>query len=295
VLARQLKYARPQSVAEAVEMLAANAGSRPLAGGQSIVNVLKLRVAEVEALIDVSRLEELRTVTVAPQGGLELGAGMRYAELARDPLVGERMPIVAEVADALVDVQVRNRGTLGGNLCFNDPTSNFPPLLVALDATIRIARPGGLPDRTVAAADFFLGPYRCDLAQGELVRSVVLPPLGDREGVGYATLQLARDSWALARSAAWIARDASGTIEQARVVLACIAPSPARQTAAEAKLVGTRGEAQAVEHALAGELEGVVPVGDSHASAEYRVEMAREYAKRAIRQALDGTDAGVAG
>jgi carbon-monoxide dehydrogenase medium subunit len=293
VLARQLKYARPASVAEAVELLAANAGSRPLAGGQSIVNVLKLRVAEVDALIDVSRLEELRRVTPTADGGLELGAGMRYVELAADPLVNERLPIVAEVADGLVDVQVRNRGTLGGNLCFNDPTSNFPPLLVALGATIKVAR-AGQPDREVAAADFFKGPYRCDLAQGELVRSVVLSPLGAHEGVGYATLQLARDSWALARSCAWIRRDAGGTIEQARVVLACIAPRPARQRAVEAALVGTRGEPEAVAGALAGELEDVVAVGDSHASAEYRVEMAREYAKRAIAQALAGTETEVA-
>jgi carbon-monoxide dehydrogenase medium subunit len=146
----------------------------------------------------------------------------------------------------------------------------------------------------VAAADFFKGPYRCDLAQGELVRSVVLAPLGAHEGVGYATLQLARDSWALARSCAWVERDGDGVIENARVVRACIAPRPARQPAVEAALIGTRGEPDAVARALAGELENVVAVGDSHASAEYRVEMAREYAKRAIAQALAGTETEVA-
>ncbi|HEY4278955.1 MAG TPA: xanthine dehydrogenase family protein subunit M [Conexibacter sp.] len=290
MLARSLRYARPTSVAEAVGLLAEHPGARPLAGGQSIVNVLKLRAAEVDALIDISRLQELRGVRATPDGGVEIGAGTRYVDLARDPLLLERNPLAAEVAGGLVDVQVRNRGTIGGNVCLNDPTSNFPPLLVALGGRIRVASAGG-GDREVPAEQFFVGPYRCALAQGELVRAIVLPPLHDGEGAGYATLQLARDSWALARGAAWVRRGADGTVEAARVVVACIAPRPARQHAIEAALIGTRGEEPGLLAATAGALEGVDAIADSHASAEYRMEMAREYARRAIRQALGQTEA----
>ncbi|MCW2953926.1 MAG: molybdopterin dehydrogenase FAD-binding protein [Conexibacter sp.] len=289
MLARPLKYARPASVAEATALLRSHPGARPLAGGQSIVNVLKLRAAEVDALIDISRLEELRTIAATPDGGLELGAGVRYVELASAPLVRERLPIVADVADGLVDVQVRNRGTLGGNICLNDPTSNFPPLLVALGATIRIAG-AGAERRSVPAGDFFVGPYRCALEPGELVHSVVLAPLGGDEGVGYQTLQLARDSWALARAAVWLRRDGDA-IADARVVLGCLGPRPARQGAIEAALLGGGGGEASVSAAVAAPLEGIDAVGDSHASPEYRVEMARVYAKRAIHQALAQTEA----
>jgi carbon-monoxide dehydrogenase medium subunit len=286
VLPRPLKYARPDSVADAVELLAANPAARPLAGGQSILNVLKLRAAEVDALVDISQLPELRAVAATADGGLEIGAGMRYAELAAHPLVRERQRVVAEVADGLVDVQVRNRGTLGGNICFHDPTSNFPPLLVALGATIAIA---GAGERAVPAEAFFVGPFRCALLPGEIVRAVVLPPVARDTGVGYETLQLARDSWALARAAVRIRRN--GTVRDARVVLGCLGPRPARQPAMEAALAGSLGDDASVEAAVAAAIENVDAVSDSHASAEYRLEMARVYAGRAIREALAQTEA----
>jgi len=282
VLVKQLTYARPESLAEAIDLLAAHTGTRPLAGGQSIVNVLKLRAAEVDGLVDISRLAELRTIALEGDA-LAIGAGVRYAELAADALIGDRHRKVAEVADGTVDVQVRNRGTLGGNVCFNDPTSNFPPLLVALGATIRIVGPAG--SREVAAEDFFLGPFRCDLGVGELVHSVLLAPLAAGAGVGYQTLQIARDSWALARAAAWVRYD--GTIRDARVVVACLGPKPARQPRIEAALVGTDGSEDAVAAAVAEPVEDVDAVGDSHASAEYRLQMARAQAALAVREALE--------
>ncbi len=282
MLPRSFKYARPVSLAEASQLLAAHPGARPLAGGQSLLNVMKLRAAEVEALIDISRLEELRFVEITGNGDLEVGAGMRYRELAEHAVVVEHQPLVAEVAGGLVDVQVRTRGTLGGNLCYADPTSNFPPLLVALDATVRVSGIDG--PREVPAEDFFVGPFRCDLASGDVVRSVVFPRQAADAGVGYQSLQLARDSWALARASAWV--QGNTTIKTARVVLACIGPRPARQRAMEAALVGTAGGEADIAAAVACELQDVDAVGDSHASAEYRTEMARVYAARALRQAL---------
>jgi carbon-monoxide dehydrogenase medium subunit len=281
LLPRSLKYARPDSIEEAVALLQEHPNARLLAGGQSIVNVLKLRAAEVDALVDISELEAIRFVELLPDGSLEIGAGVRYAELAADPLVREHQPKVASVADGTVDVQVRNRGTLGGNLGFNDPTSNFPPLVVALNATVRIAGP---TPREVPAEELFVGPFRLALGPGEFIRSVVLPPLGAEVGVGYQTLQLARDSWALARGVARV--EANGTVRDARVVVACIAGRPARQPRLEAALVGSAGDSAALDAAFAQPLENVEAVGDSHASAEYRLEMARVYTRRAVEEAL---------
>jgi aerobic carbon-monoxide dehydrogenase medium subunit len=282
MLPSSFAYCRPDSLEEATEVLGRHPGARPLAGGQSIVNVLKLRAAEVEALVDISRLEELRFVSAEP-GRLEIGAGMRYRELAESDDVRGALPVVAAIASRLVDVQVRNRGTIGGNVCYHDPGSNFPPLLVALGATLRLAGPGGR-QREVAAEDFFIGPFQTALATGELLRSVVLPVPGDGAGIGYQSLQIGVDSWALARAAAVVR--GNGTIEEARVVLSAVGPRPARQRAIEERLRGQAADGDAIERATAGELEDVDPPSDTHASAEYRLEMARVMARRAVEQAL---------
>jgi carbon-monoxide dehydrogenase medium subunit len=282
MLPRSFAYCRPDSLEEATEVLGRHPGARPLAGGQSIVNVLKLRAAEVEALVDISRLEELRFVSVEP-GRLEIGAGMRYRELAESADVRSALPVVAAIASRLVDVQVRNRGTIGGNVCYHDPGSNFPPLLVALGATLRLAGPGGR-EREVAAEEFFVGPFQTALGNGELLRSVVLPVPGDGAGIGYQSLQLGVDSWALARAAAVVR--GNGTIEEARVVVSAVGPRPARQRAIEERLRGQAADSDAIERATAGDLEDVDPPSDSHASAEYRIEMARVMARRAVAQAL---------
>lgn len=282
MLPRPFAYCRPDSLEEATDVLERHPGARALAGGQSLVNVLKLRAAEVDALVDISRLEELRFVSVE-SGRLEIGAGMRYRELAESDDVGGALPIVAAIASRLVDVQVRNRGTIGGNVCYHDPGSNFPPLLVALGATLRVAGPGG-SQRDVAAEDFFTGPFQTALGRGELLRSVVLPVPGGDAGIGYQSLQLGVDSWALARAAAVVR--GNGSIEEARVVLSAVGPRPARQRALEERLRGQAADGDAIERALAGELEDVDPPSDSHASAEYRLEMGRVMARRAVEEAL---------
>src|SRR5436190_9051089 len=157
-------YVRPDSLQEAVELLASSANARPLAGGQSLLNVLKHRAASVDLLVDISRLEELRSVEGGGDGSATIGAGVTYAELEGSDALKASHPVVSEVASVTVDRQVRNRGTIGGNICFADPASNFPPLMVALGATLNVIGPDG--DRAVAAEEFFTGAYRTALAQG---------------------------------------------------------------------------------------------------------------------------------
>jgi carbon-monoxide dehydrogenase medium subunit len=276
-------YVRPDSLQEACELLASTANSRPLAGGQSLLNVLKHRAASVDLLVDISRLEELRSID-AGGDAVTVGAGVTYAELEHSDALRASHPVVSEVASVTVDRQVRNRGTFGGNICFADPASNFPPLVVALGATMNITGPGG--ERTLPAEEFFSGAHRTALEPGELLRSVTLPALGGA-GTGYRSLPIARESWALARAAAVVR--SNGTIEDIRVVLGCVAGTPVRATAMEDKLRGEKPSPDAIKSAAAAAGEGLQPPSDSHASGGYRRDMACVMAGRAVLSATGGS------
>jgi carbon-monoxide dehydrogenase medium subunit len=278
---------RPASLEEALTALRANTGARVLAGGQTLINVLKHRAACVDLLVDVSRLQELRFIDVAADGSAVIGAATTYAELERSAELRGAQPLIGQVAAGTVDRQVRVRGTIGGNACFADPASNYPPLLVALEASMEIAGESGT--RSVPASEFFLGLYRTAVGPGELLRAITLPPL-DGAGVGYRSLQIAADSWALARAVAWV-RTAAGsppTISAVRVVLGCVAGAPVRAGATEERLAGGPASEEAVSAAAALVGERLRPPADVHASSSYRREMAAVMAKRALLDAIGG-------
>src|SRR5919109_3050701 len=157
MLLREVDYARPATVDEAIALLAGNDGARALAGGQTLLNVMKARAASPDVLVDLARLEELRSIGFSQDGMLEIGAMVTYAQLMSSSEVDVARPILTEVAATIADVQVRNRGTIGGNVCVSDPTNHLPPVLVALDARFTIRSPGG--ERSVDSADFFQGVY----------------------------------------------------------------------------------------------------------------------------------------
>ena len=149
MLLREVEYARPATVEEAVSLLGSYDGARALAGGQTLVNVMKARAAAPDVLVDLADLEELRSIGFSGDGLLEIGAMVTYAQLVGSSEVEVARPILAEVASTIGDVQVRNRGTVGGNVCVADPTNHLPPLLLALDATFTIR--GSESERTVSA------------------------------------------------------------------------------------------------------------------------------------------------
>src|SRR4051795_11554421 len=156
MLLREVEYVRPGSVEEAVGLLAGNHAARPLAGGQTLINVMKARIAAPDLLVDLNDLPELREIRET-DAGLELGAMVTYSQLVSASEVHRSRPILADVGAQIADVQVRNRGTVGGNVCSNDPTNHLPPLFVAMGATMTIAGPDG--ERDVTARDFFVGVY----------------------------------------------------------------------------------------------------------------------------------------
>ncbi len=276
MLLREVAYARPSTVDEAVALLAGNEGARALAGGQTLINVMKARVASPEVLVDLADLEELRAIGFSTDGLLELGAMVTYAELMSSSEVEVARPILAEVAATIGDVQVRNRGTVGGNVCVADPTNHLPPLLAALDATFTVRGEGG--ERTVSADDFFRGVYMTAVGEGELLTKVSVPP-SKGAGDGFAGVTIGKHGTYIVNAAATVSDDG------VRVVLGCVAAVPVRARAMEDRLAAGDLSEDAVRAAADGLGASLDPPGDVHGSADYRRRLAEVSAARAVLQA----------
>ena len=270
MLLRQVEYARPETVDEAVRLLSSREDARALAGGQSLVNVLKIRVAAPELVVDLNRIEELRAIETGSGGELVIGAMATYDGLIRSDAVHAARPILSEVALTIADVQVRNRGTVGGNLCVNDPTNHLPPLMATMGATMTIRALES--QRTVTADEFFQGVYLTAVTPGEMLTRVTVPALAAGEGDGWASVALGRDGTGIVNVAATV-RDG-----RARIAIGCVSAVPV--------VVEADADEVAVPKAVAE--AGLDPPDDVHASADYRRHLAQVLAWRAVQQALEG-------
>ena len=271
MLPREVGYARPSTLAEALEVLAATDGARALAGGQTLVNVMKARVASPDALVDLNGLEELKGIELGRDGGLEIGPMTTYTEIVESAEARAR-PVLGEVCAQIADVQVRNRGTVGGNICANDPTNHLPPLLVALGARMTITGSGG--ERTVDADEFFLGVYMTAVGPDELLTKIAVPP-GRRDG--FASVTIGRDGTCIVSAA--VSLDGGP-----RVAIGCVDAVPHRATGVEAKLNGNTS-IEAARAAAAGLGATLDPPDDIHATADYRRHVAEVVVARAVVQA----------
>jgi carbon-monoxide dehydrogenase medium subunit len=268
MLLREVEYARPTTVEEAVGLLAANDGARALAGGQTLVNVMKARAASPDVLVDLQDLDELRGVRDLGSGSVEIGAMTTYTQLMSDDAAGARS-ILGEVAAMIADVQVRNRGTIGGNVCSNDPTNHLPPLLVALDATFTIVGSGG--ERTVPADEFFLGVYMTAAGPGELLTKITIPQGGQD---GFAAVTIGRDGTGIVTAAASLNGGA-------RVAIGCVDAVPVRARQMEER-IGSDYSDENVRAAAEGLGATLDPPSDVHAPADYRRQLAEVLAVRAV-------------
>jgi carbon-monoxide dehydrogenase medium subunit len=275
MLLREVEYARPATVEEAISLLAAHEGARPLAGGQTLVNVMKARAAAPDVLVDLADLEELRTIGFS-DGLLEIGAMVTYAQLVASSEVEVARPILAEVAATIADVQVRNRGTVGGNVCVSDPTNHLPPLFAALGASFMIRGEGGA--RAVSAEEFFIGVYVTAVGEGELLTKISVPP-SSGAGDGFSGVTIGVHGTYIANAAATV----SG--ESVRVALGCVDAVPVRASAMEEKLAGSDFSQEAVRAAAEGLGATLDPPADAHGSSDYRRRLAEVSAVRAVLQA----------
>ena len=277
MLLREVDYARPSSVDEAVELLAAHDGARALAGGQTLISVMKQRAAAPDVLVDLALLDELRGIALSADGSsIEIGAMTTSTAIVDSPVIAKARPVLAEVTGTIADLQVRNRGTIGGNVCVNDPTNHLPPLLVALGASMTIRSRAG--ERVVPAEQFFLGVYLTAVDEGELLTRVSVPVAGPGTGDAMSGLTLGMHGTYIVSAAASVGEHG------ARIAIGCVDATPVRATAMESALGGDYSEAS-VRAAAAGLGASLDPPSDVHASADYRRHLAEVSAIRAVLEA----------
>jgi aerobic carbon-monoxide dehydrogenase medium subunit len=279
MLLREVEYARPGSIEEAVRLLGAHDGARALAGGQTLVNVMKARAASPEVLVDLADLAELRAIGRGADGSLELGAMVTYSELVRSPEVAAARPLLAEVAATIADRQVQNRGTVGGNVCVNDPTNHLPPLFSVMDATFTILGPDG--ERTVSADEFFIGVYLTAVGEGDLLTRVTVPALAAGCGDAMEGITLGVHGTYLVSAAATVS---PGGV---RVAIGCVSGVPERATVLEERLAGGELTPASVHAAVAGIGDALDPPSDVHAPADYRRRLAEVVCERAVLAAAE--------
>lgn len=281
--ASEFNYLRAGSLAEASALLQQHPGAKVLAGGHSLIPLLKLRLAAPPTVVDIGRVPELRGVSVSGSG-LRIGALTTHAELAASAVVREAAPALAEAAGHVGDPAVRNRGTIGGNVAHADPASDLPAVLTALGARFTITGPQGR--RTVAAADFFQGMMTTAVAEHDILTDVEVPVQAAGQGSAYVKFEHPASRYAVIGVAA-VVTVGGGRCTGVSVALCGLTPTPMRATRVEQALVGQAPTPEAIESAaglVGGDLGGDV-IGDIFASAAYRAAVAPVYVRRALAAA----------
>jgi aerobic carbon-monoxide dehydrogenase medium subunit len=275
-------YRRPDSLEEALGDLAEHADDATLlAGGQSLVPMMNLRLVQPPVLIDLNGLDELDALTVA-QDRLVLGAMTRHRTLEHSPEVARAAPMLRDAMAHVAYPSVRNRGTVGGSVAHADPAAELPCVLLAGDATFVLARASGR--REVAADDFFVGPYMTAREPDELLVEIHVPVAGASTASGFAEFARKSGDFALALAAASITMQ-DGRCTRTRIALGSVDAVPVRATEAERVLEGQPLETAAIEAAAQAASAGVQPRGDSHGSSEYRRRLADVVVRRALEAA----------
>jgi carbon-monoxide dehydrogenase medium subunit len=282
-------YRRPTSLDEAIGLLAGNGDARPLAGGHSLLPMMKLRLAAPATIVDIGRLPGLDGIESAGDA-VRIGALATHASVAASELVRSRCRVVATTAEGIGDRQVRNRGTIGGSLAHADPGADYPTVVKTLAATIVAVGPGG--QREIGADDFFTGVFTTALQQGELVTAVLVPSVGAGMGAAYVKHRHPASGYAVAGAAALVTLEA-GTCTAARLVVGGVTGTPEHATDAEAAMIGIAPVDEAAVAAAAEKVPDALSgaVGDTYASGEYRVHLAKVLARRAIEAAFAAAQA----
>jgi aerobic carbon-monoxide dehydrogenase medium subunit len=281
VIPATFDYVRAGSIDEAVDALREHGDeAKLLAGGHSLLPLMKLRLATPEVLVDLGRVEALRGVCETDDGRIAIGAMTTHDEVVHDPLIRDHCGVLAEVAALVGDAQVRHRGTIGGALAHGDAAGDLPAALLALDGSVTVQGPDGR--REVAAADLFVDYLTTAIGEDEVVVDVRVPKLGDGWGWRYEKFTRVAQAWAIVGSCALVKRS-NGSIEDVRVGLTNMATVPLRATATEQALAG--GSADAIADAAASAAEGTDPPSDLNADGAYRQHLARVLTRRALEAA----------
>ncbi|MBI4266333.1 MAG: xanthine dehydrogenase family protein subunit M [Acidobacteria bacterium] len=277
MFAAPFEYARPQTLEEALALLARHGDdAKLLAGGHSLIPAMKLRLAQPKILIDLARLDALRRVDER-DGRIAIGALVTHAEIASNRLLASRCPLLTETAAAIGDMQVRNKGTIGGSLAHADPAADWPAAVLALEAEIEIAGPAGR--RTVKAGEFFTGLFETAVGPNDILCEIRVAPTS--AAVAYVKTEQKASGFAVCGVAALV--DAAAA--RVRVGVTGVASVPYRAAAVERALDGQPLRAETIAAAARHAADGITPLGDMHASADYRAHLAAVNTARALRRA----------
>jgi len=277
-------YYRATSVADAAKMLKKNKGAKLLAGGHSLIPAMKLRVAQPTLLVDIGRIKRLSGIKVGKKN-VKIGALTTHATVAASDALKAACPILPEAAALIADQQVRNRGTIGGSLANADPASDYPTLMMALDATFTLTGPNG--DREIQANKFFKDLFTTALKRDEVLTSITVPAYGNLPGMGSAYLKHRHpaSSYAVVGVAAMLGLE-DGKVTRAVVVVGGATANPMHAKVVEKVLTGIEPTEANIAEAL-DEMDIEATMGDAYASAEYRTHLAKVMAKRALMLAAE--------
>ncbi len=275
------EYHRATSVKDALGLLQKfGDDAKLLSGGHSLIPMMKLRLAQPAHLIDIAGIRDLGQIR-EDGGKVVIGAGATHAQVETSDIVRKRIPLLAECAAEIGDVQVRNRGTIGGSLAHADPAADYPAAVLALEAEIRLE--GASEARTIKADDFFVDLLTTAAESGEILTQVSFAPLGARTGSAYLKHRQPASGFALVGVAAIVTLDVRGNCERVRVGVTGLGPKAFRAKGVEAALTG-RAPGSAAD-AASQAADGIDALADIHASADFRAELARVYTRRALELA----------
>jgi aerobic carbon-monoxide dehydrogenase medium subunit len=280
----EFEYLAPKSLDEAIRMLERHGDEvKILAGGHSLLPLMKLRLAQPRYVVDIGRLNDLRNIR-EENGRISIGALVTHAEVGASPLLRAECPLLPETAVEIGDMQVRNRGTIGGSLAHADPAADYPAAVLALNAEIVAVSSSG--QRSFAARDFFVDLMATQLRPGEVIVAIRVPVQSADTGAAYRKLRQPASGYAVVGVAAVVRLAGDGAIDNAKIGVTGLAVKAFRATAAEESLRGKKPTAENLTQAARLVAEGVDALADIHASAEYRREMAAVFARRALEAAI---------
>ena len=280
----QFEYHAPSTLDEALALLAEHgSAARVLAGGQSLIPLMKLRLASPGVLVDLNGVGELSGIEEA-DGQLRIGAMTRHSALERSELIASRYPLIADAAAVIADPLVRNRGTTGGSLAHADPAGDLGSVMTALGAEVGVAGPGGA--RSLSIDELLLGPFMTTLDEGEILTEVRVPQPTDGSGGAYEKLERKVGDFATAAVAVQITRD-NGSCSSAGIGLTAVGPTTIRASEAEDALLGSNLDEDALRAAAELAAAASDPAADLRGSEEYKRDMVRVLTLRALRRAVE--------
>jgi len=278
------EYVCPATVIEAAQFLKQHPeDAKILAGGQSLIPILKLRLAAPKFVVDIGRIQQLKGIR-EDDGNLEIGSLVRHTEIERSPVIAAHCPLLAETAAEIGDLQVRNRGTIGGSLAHADPSADFPAAILALGALLVAESTAG--QREIGADKFFVDLMTSALEPHEILTSIRVPKISRGTGTAYVKMHQQASGFAIVGVASIVTLDNHGKVSDARVAITGLDSTPYRAKQVEDMLRGTAAGSKDIAAAAAHAAERIDPISDIHASAEYRAELAAVFTRRSLERAV---------